>query len=77
VTAQALTDGPFRLLAMRGCLPQKFFVHLVEALDCIRYVVGHFETVAESAINREPRGCKLQTNGVSSPREVLKMRYSR
>ena len=72
VTAQALTYGPFRLLAMRVCLPRQFVVHLVETLDCARYAVSHFEMVAESPINRESRGCKLQTNRVSGPRRVLK-----
>ena len=64
VTAQALTYGPFRLLAMRACLPRQFAVHLLETLECIHYTIGHFEMVAESAINRESRGCKLRTIGV-------------
>jgi hypothetical protein len=55
VTAQALTYGPFRLLAMRVCLPRQFTVHLVETLNRIRYAIGHFEMVAESQINRESR----------------------
>ena len=69
MTAQALTHGPFRLLAIRVCLSRQFVVHLVETLDCIRYAIGRFEMVAKSAINRDSRGCKLQTNGVSSQRE--------
>ena len=55
---------------MYVCLPRQFAVHLVETLDCIRYAIGHFEMVAESAIYRGSRGCKLQTNGVSSQREA-------
>ena len=66
VTADALTYGPFRLLPI--CLVCQFAVHLVETFNCIRYAIGHFEMVAKSAINREPRGCKLQTNGVSGQR---------
>jgi hypothetical protein len=38
---------------MRDCLPRQYAVHLVETINCIRYVIGHFEIVAESAINRE------------------------
>ena len=76
VTAQALTYGPFRPLAVRVCLPHQFAVHSPETLDCIRYVIGNFEIIAESTINRESRGCKLQTNGVSSPRRCSKRRYS-
>ena len=72
VIAEALTYGPFRLLAKGVCLARQFAVHLMETLDCIRYPIGHFEMVAESAVNREPRGCKLQTNGFSSPPSVLK-----
>ena len=53
---------------MRVCFPRQFAVHLLETLECIRYAIGHFETVTESAINRESRGCKLQTNGVPSQR---------
>ena len=68
VTAQARTCGPFRLLATRVCLPHQFAVHLLETLDGIRYAVGHFQMIAESAINRESRSCKLQTNAVSSRR---------
>ena len=68
VTAQGRTCGPFRLLGMRVALPRQFAVHLVETLDCIRYAVGHFQTIAENAINRESRGCKLRTNGGSSQR---------
>jgi hypothetical protein len=68
VAAQALTYGPFRLLAMRVCLPRQFAVHFVETLDRIRYAIGYFEMVAESQINHESRGCELQTNGVSSQR---------
>ena len=70
VIAQALTYGPFRLLAVRVCLVRRFAVHLVEILDCFRYTINRFEMVAESPINRESRGCKLRTNGVSSQREV-------
>ena len=69
--AHALTYDPFRLLTICVCLPCQFIVHLLETLDCVRYAVGHFEIIAESPINCEPRGCKLQTNGVSSPRRVL------
>jgi hypothetical protein len=72
VAAQVPTYGPLRLLAMHVCLPRQFAVHLVETLDCIHYTIAHFEMVAESPINRESRGCKLQTNGVSSPRGVLR-----
>jgi hypothetical protein len=68
VTAQALTYGPFRLLAMRIYFPRQFIVHLVETLGRIPCAIGRFEMVAESTINRESRGCKLQTNGVSSQR---------
>jgi hypothetical protein len=53
---------------MHVCLPRQLPVHLVETFDCIRYPIGHFKMVAESAINRESRGCKLQTDGVSSQR---------
>ena len=53
---------------MHVCLSRQFIVHLVETLDCIRYAIGHFEMVAESAINCESRGCKLQTNGGSMQR---------
>jgi hypothetical protein len=70
ITAEVLTYGPLHLLAMRICLRRKFAVHLVETLDRFRYAIGHFEVVAESAIYRESRSCKLQTNGVSSQREV-------
>ena len=70
VTAQALTYGPFHLLVIRVCLPPQSTVHLVEALDCIYYAIGHFEMVAESPINHESRGCKLQTNGMSSHRRA-------
>ena len=42
--------------------------HLVETLGRIRHAVCHFEMVAESPINRESRGCKLRTNGVSGER---------
>ena len=69
MTAQALTHGPARQLAMCVCLSRQFVVHLIETLDCIRYAVGHFEMVAKSAINCESRGRKLQTNGVSRQRE--------
>ena len=68
------------MLAMRVCLPRQFGVHLMETLDCIYYAIGHFEMVAESPINRESRGCKLQTNGVSSQqgapeqKEILTLR---
>ena len=55
---------------MRVCFPRQFAVHLLETLECIRYAIGHFETVTESVINRESRGCKLQTNGVSNQREA-------
>ena len=53
---------------MSICLPQQFTVHLVETLECIRYVIGHFEMVAESAINCKFQDGKLhwQTNGMSS-----------
>jgi hypothetical protein len=53
---------------MRACLQYQFAVHLVETLDCFRYASGHFEMIAESAINRESRGSKLQTNGMSTQR---------
>ena len=72
MTAQALTYSPFHLLAMCIRLPRQFVVHLLATPDCVRYAVGHFEMVAESPVNRESRGCKLRTNGVSSPRGVLK-----
>ena len=39
----------------------------METFDCIRYAIGHFEMVTESTIDRESRGCKLQTNAVSGP----------
>jgi hypothetical protein len=68
VTAQALTYGPFRLLAMRVGLLRQFTVHLVETLNGVRCAIGHFEIVAEGAINRESCRCKLQTNGISSQR---------
>ena len=55
---------------MRACLPRQFTVHSVKTLDRIRYAIGHFEMVAESQINHESRGCKLQTNGVSNQREA-------
>ena len=71
MTAEGLTHGPFRLLAMGACLPHQFTVHLVETLDCPCYVIGHFKMVAESAVDREYRGCKLQTNGMSRPGRVL------
>ena len=74
VAAQALTDTPFRLLAMRVCLPSQFTVHLVETLDCIRHAIGHFEMVAESPINRGSLGRKLQTKGVSSQRGAPEQR---
>ena len=45
---------------MPGCLPRQPVVHLVETLDCVCYAVGHFEMVAESAINREFRSFQLQ-----------------
>ena len=67
-----LTYSPCLLLAMRVCLLHRFTVHLVATLDCVRYAVGHFEMMAESPINHESRGYKLQTNGVSGPRRVLK-----
>ena len=67
VIAEALTYGPFRLLAVGVCLRRQFTVHLVETFDCIRYAIGHFEMVAESTIDRESRGCKLQTNAASGP----------
>jgi hypothetical protein len=57
---------------MRVYLPRQFAVHLVETLACIRYTTGLFEMFAESQINCEPWGCKLQSNGVSSPRGVLR-----
>jgi hypothetical protein len=53
---------------MRICLRRKFPVHSMETLDRIRYTIGHFEVVAESAVYRESRSCELQTNGVSSQR---------
>ena len=53
---------------MRVRLPHQFTVHLVETLNCIRYAIGHFEMVAESIINRESRGGKLQANEVSGQR---------
>ena len=68
MTAQVLTCGPFRLLGIRVCLSRQFAIHLVETLNCVRYTIGHFEMVADSAMNRESCGCKLQTNGVSSQR---------
>ena len=72
VIVPALTYNPFHLLAMRVCLLCQFTVQLVETLDCVRYAVGHFEVIAENPIYCESRGCKLLTNGVSSPRGVLK-----
>ena len=72
VTVDALTYGPFRLLPV--CFVCQFAVHLVETLDCVRYAIGHFEMVAKSAINRKPRGCKLQTNRVSSQRGAPEQR---
>ena len=36
MTAEVLTYGPLRMLAMRVCLPRYFIVHLVETLDRIR-----------------------------------------
>ena len=68
ITAEVLTYGPFRLLVMGVYLPRQFPVHLVETLDCICNAIGHFEMVAESAVNRESWGCKLQTKGVSTQR---------
>ena len=67
VTAPALTYCPLHLLVRRVCLPRQFTVHLLETLDCIRYAIGRFEMIAENPINCESRGCKLQTNRVSSP----------
>ena len=82
VIAQALTYSPFRLFtmrAMRVSLPFQFAVHLMETLYCVRYAVGHFEMIAESAINCESRGCKLQTKGcqaqgASERKEILTLR---
>ena len=74
MTVQALTYNPFHRLAMHVCLARQFTVHLVETLDCVRYTIGDFETVAESVVNRESRGCKLQTNEVSSQRTALKQK---
>ena len=70
VTAQALTYGPFCLLAMRVCLPRQFTIHFVETLNSIRCAIGHFEMFAKSPINHGSRGYKLQTTGVSSQREA-------
>ena len=53
------------MFTMQVRLSSQFSRHLVETIDRIRYAVYPFEMVAESAINREPRGCKLQTKGVS------------
>jgi hypothetical protein len=59
---------------MRVYLPRQFAVHLVETLDCVHYVIGYFKMVTESPINREYRGCKLQTNGMLSQRRVLEQK---
>ena len=45
---------------MHVYLARQFAVHVAETLDCVRYAIGRFEVVAESAIDRESRDCKLQ-----------------
>ena len=76
VTAKALTYGPFRLFVIHVCLLRQLAVHLAETVDCVCCPIGHFEMVAESAVNHESRDCKLQTNSISSVQGVFKRRYS-
>ena len=51
-------------------LPSQFTYHFVETFNCVRYMVGRFQTFTYSTIDCDSGKCELQTIRVLIPRGV-------